>query len=113
MKNIADMKDSYLLRIFISENDKYKNKPLYEEIVLKAKELRISGATVTRGILGYGKKSHLHSAKILALSEKLPIIIEIIDNEDNLNILLANIDNLISEGLFTLEKIKMFQYIKN
>jgi uncharacterized protein len=99
-----------MLRIFISENDHYKGKPLYEQIVLKARELHLAGATVTRGILGFGAHSHLHSAKILALSENLPIIIEIVDTEEKIQSLMPFIDETVKDGLITLEKMKIIKY---
>ena len=77
-----------LLRIFIGETDKYKGKPLYEAIVIKARELNLAGATVFRGIMGYGATSRIHSIKLLRLSEDLPVLIEIVDSEDNIGKLL-------------------------
>lgn len=99
-----------MLRIFIGENDYYKGKPLYEQIVLKARELNLAGATVTRGILGFGADSRIHSAKILSLSEDLPIVIEIVDIEDNINKLMPFLDETVKEGLVTLEKMKIIKY---
>ena len=77
--------EGVLLRIYVGEEDKYKGKPLYEQIIFKARELKLAGATAIRGILGFGADSHLHSAKILRLSEDLPILIELVDNEENIN----------------------------
>ena len=102
--------DGMLLRIFIGESDHYHGKPLYEQIVLKARELRLAGATVTRGVMGFGADSHLHSAKILRLSEDLPMIIELVDSEDNLNKLLPFLDETVQEGLITLEKVRVIKY---
>ena len=99
-----------MLRIFIGENDHYKGKPLYEQIVMKARELNLAGATVTRGILGFGADSRIHSAKVLTLSEDLPIIIEIVDTEENINKLIPFIDETVIEGLVTLEKMKVIKY---
>jgi PII-like signaling protein len=99
-----------LLRIFIGERDKYKNKPLYEQIVLKAKELNLAGATVLKGILGFGADSRIHSAKLLELSEDLPVVIEIVDTQENINKLLPFIDETVIEGLVTLEKMKVIKY---
>ena len=99
-----------LLRIFIGETDSYKGKPLYEQIVLKARELNFAGATVVRGIMGFGADSRMHSAKILRLSEDLPIIIEIVDTEENLQKLQPFLDETIEEGLITLEKVKVIKY---
>ncbi|MCX8028771.1 MAG: DUF190 domain-containing protein [Brevinematales bacterium] len=102
-----------LLRIFIGESDKIKGKPVYEEIVIKAKELGIAGATVIRGIMGFGPTSRIHSAKILELSTDLPIVVEIVDTEDKINSLLPLIDELVEGkgGLITLEEVKVIRYI--
>lgn len=99
-----------LLRIFVGETDKYQGKPLYEWIVLKARELNLAGATVVRGILGFGADSRLHSAKILRLSEDLPVVIELVDTEENLNKLLPLLDDAVLEGLITLEKVRVIKY---
>jgi hypothetical protein len=99
-----------LLRIFIGETDSYNGKPLYEQIVLKARELNIAGATVVRGIMGFGADSRMHTAKILRLSEDLPIIIEIVDTEENLQKLQPFLDETVEEGLITLEKVKVIKY---
>jgi uncharacterized protein len=102
--------EAVLLRIFIGENDRYDNRPLYEAIVLKAREMHIAGATVLRGPMGFGHSSRLHTAKILRLSEDLPLIIEIVDSEKNINGLLPIIDNMMQSGLITLEKVRVLQY---
>ncbi len=99
-----------LLRIFIGEADRYKGKPLYEQIVLKARELNLAGATVLRGLMGFGRHSRLHSAKILRLSEDLPIVIELVDTEEKLNRLIPFLDETIEEGLVTLEKVRVIKY---
>ncbi len=99
-----------LLRIFIGETDHYNGKPLYEQIVLKAMELHLAGATVTRGIMGFGAESRLHTAKLLRLSEDLPIIIELVDTEENINKLLPFLDEIVEEGLITLEKVRVIKY---
>jgi PII-like signaling protein len=101
---------STLLRIFIGESDKYNHKPLYEQIVLKARELNLAGATVIRGILGFGADSRLHTAKLLNLSFDLPIVIEIVDTQENLDKLLPFIDKAVIEGLVTMEKVKVIKY---
>jgi uncharacterized protein len=101
---------STLLRIFIGESDKYNHKPLYEQIVLKARELNLAGATVIRGILGFGADSRLHTAKLLNLSFDLPIVIEIVDTQENLDKLLPFIDEVVIEGLVTMEKVKVIKY---
>ncbi len=99
-----------LLRIFIGETDSYKGKPLYEQIVLKARELNLAGATVVRGIMGFGADSRMHAAKILRLSEDLPVIIEIVDTEEKLQKLQPFLDETVEEGLITLEKVKVIKY---
>ena len=102
--------DGYLLRIFIGESDKYHGKPLYEAIVLKARELHLAGATVLRGPMGFGKASRLHTAKILRLSEDLPIVIEIVDSKEKLDALLPHIDEMMQDGLVTLERVQIIKY---
>lgn len=103
--------DGMLLRIFIGESDKLHGKALYEQIVLKARELNLAGATVLRGIMGYGANSRIHTSKILELSEDLPIIIEIVDIEENINKLMPFLDEVVKEGLITLEKVKVIKYL--
>ena len=103
-------RDASLLRIFIGESDRFDHKPLYEAIVLKAREMHIAGATVLRGPMGFGHSSRLHTAKILRLSEDLPLVIEIVDSEDKINGFLDIIDGMMQSGLITLEKVKVFQY---
>jgi len=102
--------EATLLRIFIGEGDLRDHRPLYEQIVLKARELNLAGATVLRGIMGFGANSRIHSAKLLTLSEDLPIVIEIVDTEEKIATLLPFIDEVVEEGLVTLEKIKVFKY---
>lgn len=102
--------EGMLLRIFIGESDKYHGKPLYEQIVLKAKELKLAGATVLRGIMGFGADSHMHSAKIMRLSEDLPVVIELVDTEENLNKLMPFLDETVVEGMVTLEKVRVVKY---
>ena len=99
-----------LLRIFIGESDKHQGRPLYEQIVLKARELNLAGATVVRGILGFGADSRLHSAKLLELSEDLPVIIEIVDTQEKIDTLMPFIDQQVAEGLVTLEEVKVIKY---
>lgn len=99
-----------LLRIFIGENDRFEGSPLHEAIVLKARELHLAGATVLRGPMGYGQSSRLHTAKILRLSEDLPLVIEIVDGEDNINRFLPQLDQMMTSGLITLEKVQVVQY---
>jgi PII-like signaling protein len=102
--------DATLLRIFLGENDKADGKPLYEAIVLKAREHHLAGATVLRGPMGFGHSSRLHTAKILRLSEDLPFIIEIVDAEDKMNAFLPVLDKMMTSGLVTLEKVKVLRY---
>ncbi len=103
-------KDGYLLRVFIGESDRWHGRPLYEAIVLKARELHLAGATVLRGPMGFGAKSRIHTAKILRLSEDLPIVIEIVDSKEKIDSLLPHIDEMVSDGLVTLEKVQVIQY---
>ena len=102
--------DGTLLRIFIGESDKYDGAPLYEKIVLKAREMKIAGATVTRGIMGFGADSHMHSAKILRLSEDLPLVIELVDTKENLEKLIPFLDESVQEGLITMEDVRVIKY---
>src|SRR6476659_8136481 len=102
--------DATLLRIFIGESDRWQHKPLYEAIVLKARELHLAGATVVRGSMGFGKSSRLHTAKILRLSMDLPLIIEIVDSEEKINVFLPTLDEMMGGGLVTLEKVKVIRY---
>ena len=103
-------KDGYLLRIFIGESDKHEGKPLYEWIVLKARESGLAGATVLRGVEGFGAHSRLHTAKILRLSVDLPIVIEIVDALEKIEAFMPVIDGAIEEGLATLEKVTVRFY---
>ena len=102
--------DAVLLRIFVGESDRFGHQPLYEAIVLKAREMQMAGATVLRGPMGFGKSSHLHTAKILRLSMDLPIVIEIVDSEEKVNGFLPILDGIIGGGLVTLERVKVIRY---
>jgi PII-like signaling protein len=102
--------EAVLLRIFIGENDRWQHKPLYEAIVLKAREMHLGGATVLRGPMGFGRTSRLHTAKILNLSTDLPLIIEIVDSEAKISEFLPVIDEMITGGLVTMEKVKVLHY---
>lgn len=102
--------EGLLLRIFIGESDTHQGKALYEQIVLKARELNLAGATVLRGIMGFGATSRLHTAKLLRLSEDLPVVVEIVDTEENLNKLLPFLDDVVREGLVTLERARIIKY---
>src|SRR6266487_2813916 len=102
--------DAMLLRIFIGESDRWQHQPLYEAIVLKARELHLAGATVLRGPMGFGKSSRLHTAKILRLSMDLPLVIEIVDSEEKIRSFLPVLDQMMKGGLVTLEKVKVIEY---
>lgn len=99
-----------LLRIFIGEQDRWRGRPLYEAIVRLAREQGMAGATCLKGFLGYGAKSHLHTVKLLRLSEDLPIIIEIVDSEQKIKRLLPQLRAMIRDGLITLEKAQVLMY---
>lgn len=99
-----------ILKIFIGETDKYKDKTLYEAIVLKARELNLAGATVFRGLMGYGAASRIHSIKLLRLSEDLPVMIEIVDTDENIGRILPFLDETVKEGLITMEKVNIVKY---
>jgi PII-like signaling protein len=103
-------KQALLLRIFIGEDDRDDGRPLYEAIVLKAREMHLAGATVLRGPMGYGRSSRLHTAKILRLSEDLPLVIEIVDSEESVNAFLPVLDGMMTSGLVTLEKVQVLRY---
>jgi len=103
-------RDAVLLRIFIGEDDKSDHKPLYEVIVLKAREMHLAGATVLRGPLGFGHSSVLHTTKILRLSQDLPLVIEIVDSEEAINAFLTAIEPMMGSALVTTEKVKVVQY---
>jgi PII-like signaling protein len=103
-------RDATLLRIFIGESDRFGHKPLYEALVLKARELHLAGATVLRGPMGFGHSTRLHTAKILRLSEDLPFVIEIVDTEEKITGFLDAIDGMMASGLITLEKVRVLQY---
>jgi uncharacterized protein len=99
-----------LLRIFIGESDRFEHKPLYEAIVLKARELHLAGATVVRGSMGFGKSSRLHTSKILRLSMDLPVIIEIVDSEENIQRFLPSLSEMIKGGLVIVEQVRVIDY---
>jgi len=103
-------KQAVLLRIFIGESDRAGGSPLYEAIVLKAREQHLAGATVLRGPMGFGASSRLHTTKILRLSEDLPLVIEIVDSEEKINAFLPTLDAMMTSGLITLEKVQVLQY---
>ncbi len=103
-------RDAMLLRVLIGEDDKYEGRPLYEAIVLAAREAGLAGATVLRGPMGFGHSSRLHTTKILRLSEDLPLIIEIVDSEERIRAFLPRLDPMMGSGLVTLEKVQVLQY---
>ncbi len=105
--------DAMLLRIFIGESDRWKHQPLYEAIVLRAREQHLAGATVLRGPMGFGKSSRLHTAKILRLSVDLPLVIEIVDSEEKIKAFLPLLDEMMKGGLVTLEPVKVIDYRAN
>ena len=102
--------DGYLLRIFVGESDKHGHVPLYEAIVLNARKAGLAGATVLRGVMGFGKHSVLHTAKILRLSEDLPMVIEIVDSLEKIEAFLPTLDTMVLEGLVTVEKVRVIHY---
>jgi uncharacterized protein len=99
-----------LLRIFIGESDRWEHRPLYEAIVLKAREMHLAGATVLRGPMGFGKSSRLHTAKILRLSMDLPLVIEMVDSEEKIQSFLPVLDTMLKGGLVTLEQVRVVDY---
>ena len=103
-------RESILLRIYIGQSDRWQHRPLYEAIVLAAREAHLAGATVLRGPMGFGKSSRLHTAKILRLSEDLPLVIEIVDSEENIRAFLPQLDQMVGGGLVTLEKVTVVHY---
>ncbi|MDM7916855.1 MAG: DUF190 domain-containing protein [Candidatus Eisenbacteria bacterium] len=102
--------DATLLRIFLGESDRHEGKPLYEAIVLKARELHLAGATVLRGLMGFGRSSRLHTAKVLRLSEDLPIVVEIADTEERIQALLPWLEQVVTGGLITIERARVLRY---
>jgi hypothetical protein len=103
-------REAVLLRIFIGEDDRTKGRPLYEAIVLKAREAGLAGATVLRGPMSFGKSSTLHTTKVLRLSEDLPIVIEIVDTQEKIDAFLPVLDPMMGSGLVTLERVQVLQY---
>lgn len=103
-------RDATLLRIFIGESDRHDGRPLYEAIVLRAREMHVAGATVLRAPMGFGRSSRVHTTKILRLSEDLPIVIEIVDSKDKIDEFLPVLDGMMGSGLVTLEKVQVLRY---
>jgi uncharacterized protein len=106
-------RDATLLRIFFGEDDKHDGLPLYEAIVLKAREMHLGGATVIRGNMGFGQSSRIHTTKILRLSQDLPLIVEIVDSKDKIDAFLPVLDQMMGSGLVTIEKVQVLQYGAN
>jgi hypothetical protein len=102
--------EGVLLRIFIGERDTFGGRPLHQQIVKKAKELELAGATVIRGIMGFGARSRVHTSKLLRLSQDMPLVIEIVDSADYIKQLLPYLDEMMTEGLVTIEKVKVIKY---
>src|SRR5574341_2456405 len=102
--------DAMLLRIFVGESDRWHHQPLYEAIVLKAREMHLAGATVLRGPMGFGHSSHLHTTKVLRLSQDLPLVIEIVDSEEKIEKFIVAIEPIMGSGLVTTEKVKVIRY---
>jgi PII-like signaling protein len=103
-------RDAVLLRIFFGEDDKFRHLPLQEAIVLKAREMRVGGATVLRGQVGFGHSSRVHTTKILRLSQDLPVVVEIVDAQEKIDAFLPVLDGMMSSGLITIEKVQVLQY---
>ncbi len=102
--------EGLLLRIFVGEKDRWEGMPLYEYLVKKAREMNLAGATVLRGVMGFGAHSRLHTAKLLRLSEDLPMVIELVDTEENIQRFLPVLDEVVQEGMVTLERVRVIQY---
>jgi hypothetical protein len=105
--------EAQLLRIFVGESDKYHGRPLYEAIVEEARRQGLAGATVLRGMLGFGASSHIHTAKVFRLSEDLPMVIEIVDTPEKIEKFLPDLDTMVTDGLVTLEKVQVIAYRAN
>ena len=102
--------EATLLRVFFGESDRHGRLPLSEAIVLKAREMHLAGATVLRGPLGFGRHSRVHTAKLLELSTDLPIVIEIVDSEEKIDAFLPVVDDMVTEGLVTIEAVRVLKY---
>jgi uncharacterized protein len=102
--------EATLLRIFLGESDRWQGRPLYEALVLRAREMHLAGATVLRGSLGFGATSRLHTAKLLRLSGDLPIVVEIVDSEEKIEAFLAAAAGMLADGLATLERVRVVHY---
>ncbi|MCE5300059.1 MAG: DUF190 domain-containing protein [Spirochaetia bacterium] len=102
--------DSVLLRIFVGEEEKFEGKPVYEAVVMKAREMNMAGATVLRGILGYGKTSRIRSARVIEMSQDLPVVVEIVDTEDRVRNFIPVIERMLKGGMITMEKAQVLHY---
>ena len=102
--------EAVLLRIFCGEDDRHGNQPLYEAIILKAREAGLAGATMMRGAMGFGHSSHLHTTKILRLSQDLPILIEMVDSREKIDAFTPVLDTMMGSGLVTLQEVQVIQY---
>jgi uncharacterized protein len=102
--------NAMLLRIFVGQDERHEHQPVYEAIVMKARELHLAGATVLRGPLGFGHSSRIHTTKVLRLSQDLPMVVEIVDTEEKINAFLPVLDTMIGSGLVTLEKVQVLRY---
>ena len=102
--------EGVLLRIFVGESDHFEGRPVYERIVLMARELGLAGATVLRGVMGFGAASRIHTAKILRLSEDMPMVVEIVDTEEKIELLLPFLDKVVEEGMVTIERVRILKY---
>jgi uncharacterized protein len=102
--------EALLLRIYLGESDEWHGRPLYQAIVERLRERGLAGATVLRGIEGFGAKAHLHTTRILRLSEDLPILIEIVDQADRIRAIVPELDEMVADGLITLEKVEVIAY---
>ncbi len=107
---MKEVVEGTLLRIFIGEDDRWEGMPLYEAIVQKAREEGLAGATVLRGVEGFGAHSRLHTARILRLSEDLPVVIEMVDRTEKIERILPDLDRMVTEGMITLEKVRVVAY---
>jgi PII-like signaling protein len=99
-----------LLRIFIGENDRWHGKPLYEAIVLEARQRGLAGATVIKGFMGFGAHSRIHTAKLLELSQDLPIVVEIVDAPEKIEAFMPDLEQMVGDGLITLERAEVLLY---
>lgn len=105
--------EQVLMRIFIGEADRHHNKPLYQALVELLRKEKLAGATVLRGIIGFGAKSHLHTTHLLRLSQDLPMVVEVVDTQENIDRVMPQIDAIVREGLITMEKVRVLRYAPN